>query len=122
MTTTRVSIPSTARLTMIPTLKYRGHTRNVIAVDPNDIIYPKKISIHTNYMFIGWKKWTRVMYRDSTNVEFLPIELGRMMKYNIITREEHNTIINMLRSEDIESVYLAHRTIEGLKNKRHGRL
>jgi len=103
-------------------IKCRGYTRTVIAVDPNEITYPNKITIHTHYLFIGWKKWIKPSYRDHDTIEFLPLELGRMMKYKIITREEHNNIIEMLRSEDIESVYLAHRTIEGLKNKRHGRL
>lgn len=96
--------------------------RAVIALNPNDIIYPKKVTIHTSFMFIGWKKWTKDAYRNHDKIEFLPMELGIMMKYKVITREEHNNIIEMLRSEDIESVYLAHITIEGLKNKRHGRL
>lgn len=103
-------------------LNYRGHNHRVIAIDPSDIVYPKKITISTDPLFVGWKKWTKPAYKESTVCEYLPIELGRMMKYNIITREEHNNIINMLRSEDIESVYLAHRTIEGLKQIRHGRL
>jgi len=103
-------------------ITYRGHTRRVFALNPDDIVYPKKITMATDFIFIGWKKWVKNSYREHIKVEFLPIELGKMMKYKVITREEHNTIIEMLRSEDIESVYLAHRTIEGLKNKRHGRL
>ena len=103
-------------------ITYRGHTRRVFALDPDDIVYPKKITMATDFIFVGWKKWIKDNFREHNKVEFLPVELGRLMRYNLITREEHNTIINMLRSEDIESVYLAHRTIEGLKNKRHGRL
>lgn len=106
---------------MTKLLMTRGRNRQVIAFDPNDIEYPKKITMHTHYIFVGWKKWIQTIYKDSSNIEYLPIELGRLMRYNIISREEHNTIINMLRSEDIESVYLAHRTIEAFKQKRHNK-
>lgn len=102
-------------------ITYRGHTRRVFALNPNDIVYPKKITMATDFIFVGWKKWVKDSYREHDKVEFLPIELGKMMKYNIITREEHNNIIEMLRSEDIESVYLAHRTIEAFKQKRHNK-
>lgn len=103
-------------------ITYRGHTRRVFALNPNDIVYPKKITMATDFIFIGWKKWIKNSFREHNKVEFLPIELGKMIKYNIITREEHNTIIQMLRSEDIESVYLAHRTIQGLKDVRHKKI
>lgn len=103
-------------------ITYRGNTRRVFALNPDDIVYPKKITMATDFIFVGWKKWIKDSFREHNKVEFLPIELGRLMRYNIITREEHNTIINMLRSEDIESVYLAHRTIDGFKHVRHGRL
>jgi hypothetical protein len=107
---------------MAEALKYRGSIHAVVAVNPNDIIYPKKITISSSFMFIGWKKWARDAYKNHPRIEYLPIELGILMRYKIISREEHNNIIEMLRSEDTESVYLAHRTIDLLKQKRHGRL
>ena len=102
-------------------INYRGRQRNVIAFDPDDIVYPKKITPETDFHFIGWKKWLLPSYRNSTGVEYLPLELGRLLRYKIITREQHKTLINMLRSEDEEDVYVVYKMLDALKNQRHNK-